>query len=146
MKHKPYTYATITNGKITYMLNKDKFNEALLKFEGQRVKLTVEKIYENYTSNQREYYFAVVIPCCQQGIQEQWGENYTPEQAHIMLKENLLFTEKVNNTTGEVIRLPRSITELDIIEMIEFIEHCIKFIAEWFCIAVPEADKNWRNK
>ena len=134
-------------GKFINFIDKVKFIIALcVHFAGCKVKLTIEKIYPKKTNKQTAYYFAVVIPFCIQGIDETWGEAYTEQQAHIMLKENFLYTTKVNESTGEIIKLPKSLADCDILEAIEYIDKCVAFIAEWFGIEVPVADKNWRSK
>lgn len=148
MKKKLIAFCEVTpDGNFINFIDKVKFVTALIvNFAGCKIKLTIEKIYPDKTKQQTAYYFAVVIPFCIQGIEETWGEKFTLNQAHLMLKENFLYYTKVNEHTGEIIKIPKSLSECDIIETIDYIESCIKFIGEWFGIAVPEADKNWRKK
>ena len=148
MKKKLIAFCEVSpEGKFVNFIDKHKFNDALkVNYAGCKTKITVEKIYPDKTRQQTAYYFAVVIPFCIQGIEETWGETFTLNQAHLMLKENFLYYTKVNEQTGEIIKIPKSLSECDIIEAIDYIENCIKFIGEWFGITVPEADKYWREK
>ena len=143
-KKKFYSYCSITPDGRLQIEKRDVFVENLIQFAGVKCKITIEKLYDKHSNNQREYYFAVVVPCCQEGILAEWNDVYTRDETHLLLKENLLYDTKVNERTGEILKIPRSISNLDLMEMIDYIERCINLIAEFFGIIVPPADKDNR--
>ena len=143
-KKKIQTYCSVSESGELRVEKRDLFVDNLKNLAGCKCKVTVEKLYDKHTNSQREYYFAVVIPCCKDGIETEWGDFYTTDEVHLLLKENCLYDTRVNESTGEILHIPKSISGLDIVEMIDYIERCIKLIGEFFCIEVPPSDKNWR--
>ena len=145
MKKKVSTLCKINEKGEIKAVKREVFQQKLQQsFVGEDCILTVEKLYEGKTDNQREYYFAVVVKCCIEGIFDMWGEVYNKGDAHEFLNSNLLYDSLINESTGEVIRKPKSIRDCDIVEMAEYIDRCIAFIFENFNIHVPPANKDWR--
>ncbi len=145
MSKKVWTFCSVSELGELKVEKRDLFVKNLTKFAGVRCKITVEKLYEKHSDEQRSYYFGVLIPCCQEGIETEWGEVYTVDETHLLLKENCLYDTKTNEKTGEIIKVPKSLSALDLVEMIEYIERCIKLISDFFNIEVPPASKTWRE-
>lgn len=71
------------------------------------------------------------------GAFQEWGEYISAERAHETLKANCLYLERVNETTGEVIRIIGSTTENDKWDQEEYHDKCRNLIYEYFGIDVP---------
>ena len=60
---------------------------------------------------QNNFYWGVLIPTFQDLFRKDWGEIKSVE-THEILKFQCNYFEKVNENTGEVLRVPKSTTEL----------------------------------
>lgn len=94
------------------------------------------------TDEQRGYYFGVVVPDVQAGIEEAWGEKWNLYQTHCYLRDKFVRIDVVDKHTGEV-KDDRagSTTELDVLGYSDLIEKSIQFAREWLNTTVREADK-----
>jgi len=98
------------------------------------------------TTEQRGYYFGVVLECVRLGIKEAWGEDTTIDECHIGMKAMFLSKPIVNRETGEVqMMTSASIAGLDVMQMAEYIDKIIKFAAEMLNVPVPPPDKHWKE-
>lgn len=89
------------------------------------------------SGNQNRYYWGVIVESFRHGAKEEWGEFLSKQDAHETLKANCLFQEKVNETTGEIIRIIGSTTENDTWDQEEYHDKCRNLIQEFFGITVP---------
>jgi hypothetical protein len=144
-KKKVSTYCTPTKDGKLNAEQRDRFVDNIKLLAGERCKITVEKLYNKHSPDQREYYFAVVCQCAIEGLEAINDETYTKDEAHEFIKTNCLYDTKVDEQTGEIIRVPKSISTLDLIEMIEYIERASRFVEQWLKVQVPPANREWRN-
>ncbi len=93
------------------------------------------------TLDQNAYYWVAVVAPFREWLQENWGENATPEQAHDTLKLALLEMPKVEG----ILIMPRS-RSLDKTEFSKYIERCIEFLATKCDIAVIPSDLFYEMK
>jgi hypothetical protein len=101
-------------------------------------KYLVEVNAHNKRSNQaNRYYFGLVIPLIQKGI-EDLGTELTKEECHEFLKAKFNYQEIVNEQTGEFVSIPRSTTTLNKEQFGEYISKIQQFAAEFLNIEIPD--------
>lgn len=107
------------------------------------IKVTKDKKVRSILQN--AYYWGGVIPIIQEAMKEQWGEvlpvTATKEYIHELLKGRYLFYEVCIPDTGEVIKMPRSTTDLSTTEFNEYIDLCRMWAMENLGIDIPEPNQ-----
>jgi hypothetical protein len=93
--------------------------------------------YNKRSNPQNRYYWGLVIPLIQKGI-EDLGTELTKEETHELLKARFNFSEIVNEETGECIQIPRSTTTLNKEQFGEYISKIQQFAAEFLNIEIPD--------
>jgi hypothetical protein len=101
------------------------------------VLLTFEKPKKKRSNNQNNFYWGVLIPISKNAIKESWGEVWSKEQTHNFFKTRFNYTEKVNETTGEVVKIPKSTTENTTTQQEEYYLQIREFLQEWFNVTAP---------
>ena len=84
----------------------------------------------------------VLVPILQKCFRESWGEIWSKEKTHDFCKMQFNFIEKINESTGEIVRIPKSTTENTTTAQEELHLEIRKFILEWFDIEVPLPNEN----
>lgn len=105
--------------------------------EGQRFDVVFQPRGQRPSGRQRGYYFAVIVKATRLAINESWGEYWSLERTHDFLKYHCLFKEKINEVTGEVLRVPGSITGNDTWDQEEYHERCRRFVKDNFSVDIP---------
>ena len=118
--------------------NAKKLNEAFKSFEGKDVVVTVEKKKSKRSLSSNAYYWSGIINSEIDCIRENWGEVWSKEDVHNFNKIYFFGTEKVNEKTGEIFKVPKSsiTTQSDFSEAIEKIK---QFFFLQFNYVIPEA-------
>lgn len=129
----PVYYGTMQSGR----LKADAFLQALRGFNGP-VRLTVEKDSGKRSSQANRYYWGVVVELISRGLKEVGWEPAacTPKAVHLDLRRRFL-TEEKHVKDGLFMEHVKSTTELDSEAFGEYLEHCIRFAAEWLGVAIP---------
>ena len=95
----------------------------------------------NYTDKrsdpQNRYYWGLVVPIVQKGIND-LGTELTRDETHEFLKARFNSEGIVNNNTGEVVEVPKSTTRLSKFQFMEYIERIQRFAAEFLSIVIPD--------
>lgn len=92
----------------------------------------------NKRSNpQNRYYWGLVIPMIQKGI-EDMGTELTKEETHDFLKARFNASDLVNEETGEAISIPKSTTGLSKEQFGEYIGKIQRFAAEFLQMVIPD--------
>ena len=125
----------VINGQIKR--NRNLVTDAIKSFEGKTIILTIERQTKKRSNNQNAYYHGVLIPILKKAIKDSWGEVWSSERCHEFCKMQFNFTEKVNEDTGEILRLPKSTTENTTTAMEEYHSEIRNFIKEWFEVDCP---------
>ena len=125
----------VKNGKIKR--NRNLVFEAIQSFEGKTINITIERQTKKRSNSQNAYYHGVLIPILKACIKDAWGELWNSEKAHDFCKMQFNFKEKINEETGEIIRLPKSTTENTTTAQEEFHHEIRSFIKEWFNVDCP---------
>lgn len=126
---------SVTNGKLTR--NRNLILDSINSYEGKDLLITFEKPKKQRSNNQNAYYFGVILSILQNCIKESWGEVWSKEKAHDFCKLQFNFIERVNESTGEVVKVPKSTTENTTTAQEEYQAEIRNFIKEWFNVDVP---------
>lgn len=115
------------------------FVAALNDLKARRVPvvLTVEELKDKRSNQANRYYWGVVVELIYRALKESGWET-TREGTHDMLKYRFLKEDKPLGGDGEFVTIVRSTTELDVQEFGAYIEHCIRFAAEYLNVVIPE--------
>lgn len=111
--------------------------DVIKSFEGVDVEVTIKKKRKTRSNMQNAYMWSVLIPLTVDAIKNEWGEVWSNEKAHEFYKQMFLFTEKINEETGEVVRIPKSTTENTTTEQEEYHTQIRQFLKEWFNVDAP---------
>lgn len=115
---------------------------AINSFEGKDLLITFEKVGKKRSNNQNAYYWGVLIPILQNCFKENWGEIWSKEKVHDFCKMQFNFIERINESTGEILRVPKSTTENTTTKQEELHSEIRNFIFEWFDVNVPLPNEN----
>ena len=110
-------------------------------FEGKTILITFQLNRKRRSNNQNSYYWAVIVPLWANILLTEWGEPYSIQETHEFLKYNCNFTEKVNENTGEVIRVSKSTKDNSTTEQEEFHLRARQLALEMFNVDIPEPNE-----
>jgi hypothetical protein len=133
MKHTITTQ--VTNGKLTR--NRKLIKDVLATFEGKEITLTIQKKRKQRSTFQNRYYWGLIVPMWKKLLLEEWGEVHTSESTHEFLKMNFGYRERIDESTGEIFRSPKSTTENSTVEMEEYHELLRQKAFEMFGAVIP---------
>ena len=128
-------YSSVINGKLKR--NRNLILKAISSFDGKNIKITISRQRKIRSNSQNAYYWSVIIPLFIEAVYDTWGEVWSKDKAHNTLKSKFLFTERINEDTGEVIKIDKSTTECSTTEMEEYFTDCRNFLLEWFNVDCP---------
>jgi hypothetical protein len=132
---KSQVITSIHNGKFKRNLNT--VLDIVNQFNGMEVMLTFEKPKKKRSNNQNAYYWAILLPITQNAIRDMWGEVWSIEKVHEFYKLHFNYIEKVNQQTGEVVKIPKSTTENTTTQQEEYHAQIREFLFEWFNVTAP---------
>lgn len=122
--------------------NRTLITDAIKSFEGKEILITFEKPKKKRSNPQNSYLWAVLYPITQQAIKNEWGEVWNIEKVHEFYKIQFNVTEKVNEDTGQIIKLPKSTTENTTTQQEEYHLQIREFLKEWFNVIAPIPNEN----
>lgn len=122
--------------------NRQFISDTIKTFEGKDVVITIEIRKKKRSNEQNAYYHAVIIPLCQDGFKNVFGEHFSATEVHDYLKSKFLFKELVNQNTGEIERFSKSTTENSTIEMEIYHDQIRAFALEFLGVNIPLPNEN----
>ena len=125
----------VNNG--TLRRNRNLIKKVIGMFEGKTILITIQLNRKRRSNNQNSYYWGVIIPLWQNILLTEWGEPYSSEETHEFLKYNCNFTEKVNESTGEILRLSKSTKENSTTDQEEMHLRARHLAKEMFNVEIP---------
>lgn len=128
----------IINGQMKQ--NRPLIKRALESFEGVNITITIAKRKKQRSGNQNRYYWAVIVVFWQNIFLTEWSDVYSKAQTHEFLKYNCNYIEKVNEETGEILRVSKSTTENSTVEQEQFCTAARNLAHEMFSITIPLPD------
>ena len=117
--------------------NKGSISKAFEQFEGREITITIEKKRRKRSNNQNSYLWGCVYPLVKIGFFESYGEVFSIEEVHEILKMKFNSIDLINEDTGEVVVAPKSTTKNSKFEQEQYHEHIRNFAKEWFNIYIP---------
>lgn len=130
----------VIKGKL--VTNRKFIEDTIKSFEGKEIVLTIEKKRKKRSNEQNAYYHGVIIPLCQDGFKNVFGEHFSAAEVHDYLKAKFLFKEVLNQNTGEIERFPKSTTENSTVEMEIYHDNIRAFASEFLGIEIPLPNEN----
>ena len=125
----------VNNG--TLRRNRNLIKKVIGMFEGKTILITIQQHRKRRSNNQNSYYFGIIVTLWQNILLTEWGEHYSKEETHEFLKYNANYTEKVNESTGEIIRVSKSTQTNTTTDQEIFHDRCRKLALEMFNIEIP---------
>jgi len=115
------------------------FANALNAFASRRVPvvLTVEEDKGKRSNTANAYYWGVIVEMIHAGMKDA-GHEVTREGTHELLKFRFLKEDRPLGNDGEFVTFVKSTTELNREEFGVYLEHCIRFAAEYLNVVIPE--------
>lgn len=132
-------FGIVSTDGIMRITNRKKFDADVLKyFPGKDIIVEVIERPKTRSERQNRYYWGVVIPIMIKGFQD-LGYDVTKDDVHDFNKKEFNFEEIVNEGTGEIIKMPRSTTVIEIGEFNKtFISKIQQFAAEFLSCYIPD--------
>lgn len=125
----------VENG--SFKRNRKQIVNLIHSMEGKEVEFSLRRVRKEKSNNQLGYFFGVIIPILIDCIYEAWGEVYDVEIAKDLLCKLFNYDEKINEDTGEVIKIPRRMRDNSTSQQEELHTESRNFIKEWFNVDVP---------
>ena len=108
-KFKKEYYGKISEGQL-WIINRPRFDEDILTQNDMNVKMTVEQIVPSRSQQQLRYYYGVVVPMVHERLRF-LGWDVNKEDTHRYLTDRFIYDEIPNSETGEIIKVPKSMSE-----------------------------------
>jgi hypothetical protein len=121
--------AKVENGQVKFTDRKG-FDMDMKALEGLKLSIRIKRFYKTRSTKQNAFYWSNFIPSQIDCFVERFGERYRADQMHEWNKLNFFGEERVNELTGEMIRLPASTSDQSTVEFEEALEKC----REWFLL------------
>lgn len=126
----------IKNGSVT---NREALKQAFSLPDG-KYWVTIKKAGRR-SLQLNKYYWGCVIAYQQEGFKN-LGHDLSKEEVHAFNKAEFDYKEIiVNESTGEIRKIPGSTKEMTNIQMIDFIEKIKQFSAEWLNTYIPDPNE-----
>lgn len=129
----------VENG--TLKRNRKLVADAIKTFEGKEIEIIIKRKYKSRSLPQNSFYWGVLIPTFQQLFKKDWGEIKSVEETHEILKFQCNYFEKVNEATGEVLRVPKSTAELTTSGFMDFHQNLRQLALDFFNTVLPEPNE-----
>lgn len=113
------------------------FEEGLSLLPDGNYTVIVEKRKKIRSTQSNRYYWLLVAMIRDRLID--LGHDVDSETTHEMLKGRLLYSEMIDENSGEIIKIPRSTKKLGTSEFMDYIEDVKRFSAEVLDLVLPDA-------
>lgn len=141
--NRPKTYSItslVDGGRLK--TGREALSKAIQTFEGREVTITIAQPERPRSDRQNKYYWSCIIPFFRDAIEAKWGDRISKQEAHEILKEKFNSVERVNEATGEILRIPKTTKDNSTYSQEVYHEDCRRFILEFFSIEVPLPNEN----
>ncbi len=113
------------------------FEEGLSLLPDGNYTVIIEKRKKIRSTQSNRYYWLLVAMIRDRLID--LGHDVDSETTHEMLKGRLLYSEMIDENSGEIIKIPRSTKKLGTSEFMDYIEDVKRFSAEVLDLVLPDA-------
>ena len=141
MPTKIETYGSIREDGKIYFSKRNQFDDevkSLFKV-GTRCIVTVEKVSKKRSNQQNKYYWLVINIIKTELNKNDW--RLTDKNVHEIMKLRFLKTDIVNESTGEVLPLLKSTSDLTTTEEMEYISDVCAYGRENLGCKIPEPNE-----
>lgn len=119
--------------------SKRKLYAAIAPLKGMH-EVTIKPVRATRRQKANRYLFGVVYKSFREFLAEQ-GQVLTTDEIHSYLKLKFLPREVMNPLSGEVLAVvPGTSHDRDVKEFADYIDNCIRYLADMFNIVVPSPD------
>src|SRR5690606_1528400 len=103
--------------------------------------LTIKKRRKSRSNPQNQYYWGIVVPTVQAGIND-FGNAFSVKDTHEFLKKEFNYSD-VECKEGYFIKMPNSTTEMDTIEFADYLDKIKAFSIEVLGVRIPEPNEHF---
>lgn len=135
-----FVYTGSIEGGVLKMFNRKQFEKDINAFKTKDVIITIENKKKQRSTPQNAYYWACLVPMVHSGLRDM-GHEVELSDTHEFLKSNFNCQEIVDESTGEIYRMPKSTTELTTVGFNEFLAKVQKWAAEFLNINIPNPNE-----
>ena len=136
-------YGSIEKGRFS-LHHKEVFEQWCLGRKDGNYSLTLTKTSHPKTLAQLAYYYAVIIPTALRQMREDGNDTYAVTIGD--KTKELPIDEDVVDTILKQACMVKGKGRMSMEEASEFIDRCIMWCARYLGCAIPDPDKNWKNK
>lgn len=130
----------IREGKI-HIFHRTQFDSDVGRLKWTKGIMTLEKKKKKRSLNQNRYWWKILVPIVQQGLNDVGIFCPTPEHAHDVIKLQFLSREEVNQKTGETLKVLGTTTTLSTSEFMDLISEVQAFGAEFLGVTIPSPNE-----
>lgn len=130
------TFTTISKGKFNPSCTRELL-AFLAEHNDKRCRVVLE-VGSKRSTPQNSYLWGAVYPILRQGFKDS-GDELSIEEVHDFCNNRFNYKEIVNESTGEVLKVPTSTTALNKDEFGEYIENIKRFASEYLNTYIPDA-------
>lgn len=132
-------YAIKRDGHKLQIHGSDRMREILndINLPSGGYSIEIKKTKKTRSTQANRYYFLLVAMIRDRLID--LGHDVDSETTHEMLKGRLLYSEMIDENSGEIIKIPRSTKKLGTSEFMDYIEDVKRFSAEVLDLVLPDA-------
>lgn len=139
---KLFFYTSVRKGVIGKRIQ-SRINAFIEQLNGRSIYVEIGPVYGGRSNNQNRYYWGVIVRVLKAAILEAWGDDLSSDEVHDILKKECNYIERVNVSTGEILKIPRSTTNQSTVEAEDYYERCRRWIYEWFNLVVPLPNEDY---
>lgn len=133
-------YGYVRSGQLS-LHNQGQLQAGLPNFEGEDVRVRIDKRIRPFSDSQRGYYFGVICKNLQEAILYAWGEKYTINEIDYYFRDKYLYREIVDEDTGEIHReictLRKGESDVSDEEMREYCRYLVAFSKYYLRWSIP---------
>lgn len=130
-------YTAEKKGDVLKVRNRKVMQEAIRQLPNGLYEIEIRRKRSKRSVFQNRYYFGVCVAMIRDRFKE-LGHEVDSEMTHEFLKARYLYTEIVDENSGEIYKLPKSSKDLTKAEFMDFIAQVQKFAAETLDTVIPD--------
>lgn len=117
--------------------NRNMFIQSLQQFNNADVVITIQKKRIKRSNSQNAYYFGCIIPLVRDGLINTTGEIFDLTETHNFLKAQFCYKELINESTGEIVKIPKSTTDNSTTDAEIYYEQIRRFADDFLGVKIP---------
>jgi len=141
MSKKLETFGNNKNG-ILHIIRRAEFWQSFAHIfkDGERVKITIEKVYSKRSGQQNKYYWGVVVAVLLFEVNNQ-GNEMSRDELHEELLKKFAPKKEIKNKNGEFFEVPMRSKEMNKSQMSDFTNDVRRWAAEFWSCNIPDPNE-----